>query len=427
MTGTGSPSTAIVEAAERLEAGDEPLALRDGAPLRFPPTPRAERARYAALVAGTRVAGRLRALRGERPSLGASGAPAAGMPALHQTTQTVRPWDAVSNDALAIQDLLRANGYRSELFAEHIDRRLAHRVRPIGELAAPAFAGDPVLAHVCVHAPRVYRVLAAHPGDLHLRFHSNTPASWFAGVSYGFELSARRGWEEMVALSRRTASAIADSAHNADEVRAVGVRDVTEVPILLADAPAPAAWIGGGGYAVSVGRIAPNKRIDFLLRTVAAYQRRFDPGFGLVLVGSDRGLERYAAACQDLERELGVRNVRWVGAVDEAEKQRLMAAADAYLCASDHEGFCVPLVEGFRMGLPVVARATSAVTGTCGEALAVDTDDPSFLAAVLRVVVEDAGLRAGLLEVQAREAERFDPDRVGRQVLDWAARHVTAP
>jgi len=104
-----------------------------------------------------------------------------------------------------------------------------------------------------------------------------------------------------------------------------------------------------------------------------------------------------------------------------------MAAADAYLCASDHEGFCVPIVESFRLGLPVVARATSAVTETCGDALAVGTDDPSFLAAVLRVVVEDADLRTRLLEVQAREAERFDPERVGRQVLDWAARHVTAP
>ena len=138
----------------------------------------------------------------------------------------------------------------------------------------------------------------------------------------------------------------------------------------------------------------------------------------LVTVITESTLER------DLERELGVRNVRWVGSVEEAEKLRLMAEADAYLCASDHEGFCVPIVESFRLGLPVVARATSAVTDTCGSALAVDTADPAFLANVLRVVVDDAELRTRLLETQHEEAKRFEPALVGEQVLAWARSHV---
>ncbi len=116
--------------------------------------------------------------------------------------------------------------------------------------------------------------------------------------------------------------------------------------------------------------------------------------------------------------------MRWVGSVEEAEKLRLMAAADVYLCTSDHEGFCVPIVESFRLGLPVVARATSAVTDTCGAALAVDTADPSLLADVLRVVVTDGGLRDQLVAVQRKEAKRFDPVVVGEQVLAWARTHV---
>jgi glycosyltransferase involved in cell wall biosynthesis len=203
--------------------------------------------------------------------------------------------------------------------------------------------------------------------------------------------------------------------------------DVTLVPILLAPAENPPVWTGGGGYAISVGRIAPNKRIDFLLRTVAAYQQLHDPDFGLVLVGSDRGLERYGAACRDLERELGVRNVRWVGSVEEVVKLRLMAEADAYLCASDHEGFCVPIVESFRLGLPVVARATSAVTDTCGSALAVGTADPAFLSIVLRVVVDDADLRARLIATQHEEARRFEPGLVGEKVLAWGRGHARLP
>ncbi len=336
----------------------------------------------------------------------------------------MRPWDAISNDTLAIQDLLRRNGFRSEIFAEHIDPSLRDRVRSIDVFSDVTRPEDNVLVHGCVHSPRLMRMLEDHPGARHVRFHSNTPPEWFKGISYGFELSARKGWEEMTRLSRRCVSAIADSAHNVREIREVGMTDVTLVPILLAPAEDPPAWTGGGGYAISVGRIAPNKRIDFLLRTVAAYQQLHDPDFGLVLVGSDRGLERYGAACRDLERELGVRNVKWVGSVEEAEKLRLMAEADAYLCASDHEGFCVPIVESFRLGLPVVARATSAVTDTCGAALAVDTSDPAFLANVMRVVVSDAGLRTRLIATQDLEAKRFDPALVGEQVLAWAHAHV---
>ena len=403
-----------------------PVAFRDGNPLTFPPLAMRERVEYRAVVAATYAANRLREARqraGVEHSVPARGIEGASSPAMHQTVQTMRPWDAISNDALAIQHLLRCNGFRSEIFAEHIDAALRDRVRSINQLADPPYDADPVLAHVCVHAPRVTRALKARPGALHLRFHSNTPPQWFRGISYGFELSARKGWEEMLELSRRSISAIADSAHNEREVRDAGMAEVAVVPILLAPSEDPPTWRGGGGYAISIGRIAPNKRIDFLLRTTAAYQAAHDPDFGLVLVGSDRGLERYGEACRELERELGVRNVRWVGSVEEAEKLRLMADADAYLCASDHEGFCVPIVESFRLGLPVVARATSAVTDTCGDALAIDTDDPSFLADAMRVVVTDAELRGRLIDVQNAEARRFDPAAVGEQVLAWARAH----
>ncbi|MBM3694295.1 MAG: glycosyltransferase [Actinobacteria bacterium] len=436
MDARPGPTSEILQRAADLRADAADPVLRDGAPLAFPPLSTATVLRTKAVTALTLAANLAREAR-SRLGAGRGGAVtsdsstdmhAPELPVgrvLHQALHTIRPFDAVSNDALALQALLQAQGYRSEIFAEHIDASLRDRVRTLDRLGS--VDGEPLVYHVCTQAPRVVEPLVHRSGPLLLRHHNITPPSWFDGISAGHAAACRGARAELDRLARVARAGTGDSGYNADELRALGMRDVEVVPILLAEAAGAPAWTGGGGYAVTVGRVAPNKRIDFALRTVAAYQRAYDLGFGLVIVGSERGMERYAEACRDLARELGVRNVQWTGPVDEAEKQRLMAEADAYLCASDHEGFCVPLVESFRMGLPVVARATSAVTGTCGDALAVDTDDPSFLAAVLRVVVEDADLRARLLEVQAREAERFDPERVGRQVLDWAARHVTAP
>ena len=284
-----------------------------------------------------------------------------------------------------------------------------------------------MLDHVCVQAPRLTRILEQRPGSLHLRFHSNTPPEWFVGISAGFEVSARQGWAGMKRMSRYATSAIADSAHNVAEAQSAGIKDVILVPIVLEPAvEGTGRASGGGGYAVIVARTAPNKRLDFSIRTIAAYQRAYDRNFGLVIIGSDRGFERYAEACRALVDELGVCNVRWPGLVDEEEKLDLLRNADAYLCTSDHEGFCVPIVESFRIGLPVVARATSAVTDTCGEALAVNTDDPSYLADVLRVVVTDAELREELIRVQDEEAKRFDPDVVGQQFLAWVHTHTAS-
>ena len=397
----------IVDAAQGLREADAPAELRIGEPIAFAPLPRRAFVEMQGLVALTRAAGIARSVRASaeariRRSVEVVGIEVpVGKPALHQAIQSIRPFDAVSNDALAIQALLREHGYFSEIFAENIHPSLRGVVHSIDRLLDPNVRNAPVLNHVCVKAPRLTRILKQRPGALHLRLHSNTPPEWFVGVSAGFEVSARQGWSEMAQMSRYAISAIADSAHNAHEVLSVGRAR------------------GGGGYAVIVARTAPNKRLDFSIRTIAAYQRAYDSNFGLIIIGSEGGLERYADACRALVDELGVRNVRWTGIVEEAEKLDLLRNADAYLCTSDHEGFCVPIVESFRIGLPVVARATSAVTDTCGEALAVDTDDPSYLADVLRVVVTDAELRSELIGVQEEEAKRFDPAVVGQQFLAW--------
>ena len=336
------------------------------------------------------------------------------------------PFDAVSNDALALQELLRTNGFVSDIFAEHIHTSLRNRVRTLDQLSDPAVDRLPMLYHVCAFAPRVVRVISRRAGPLYLRHHNITPAEWFVGISAGHEAACRGARDELQGLSRIARGGIADSAYNAQDLTDLGMRDVVVVPVLIAAAVDIAGSAETGGtYAITIGRIAPNKRIDLAIRTIVAYQRAFDPDFGLVIVGSDRGMERYAHACRDLATQLGARNITWAGAVEEHEKLRYLRGAAAYLCTSDHEGFCVPIVESFRVGLPVVARATSAVSGTCGRGLAVPTDDSSFVADVLHVVMTDSSLRARLVATQYQEAARFDPAVVGAQLLEWVG-SVTA-
>ena len=58
---------------------------------------------------------------------------------------------------------------------------------------------------------------------------------------------------------------------------------------------------------------------------------------------------------------IGARDVHLVGHVSNEELTAYYELADVFVCASEHEGFCVPLVESFHMGVPVLAYAATAV------------------------------------------------------------------
>jgi glycosyltransferase involved in cell wall biosynthesis len=193
---------------------------------------------------------------------------------------------------------------------------------------------------------------------------------------------------------------------------------VEVVPILLPERPLPAPTPrrAGSPLIVTVGRIAPHKRIDEVLRVFACYRRGCAPGAELAIVGSDTGFAPYARACRALAARLGIADaVRFTGVVTEEEKAAVLAGASAYLACTEHEGFCVPLVEAMRAGLPIVARAEAAVPETVGAGgIVVATRDHAVLAELLHAVADHPTARAA----SRREAGRYEPAAVGRALVD---------
>ena len=117
-----------------------------------------------------------------------------------------------------------------------------------------------------------------------------------------------------------------------------------------------------------VGRMIPNKRIENVIRSFHAYQQRFNPRSRLLLVGSHGGFEKYLTMLHQLVATLGVSDVHFSGHVSNEELTAYYEAADVFLCASEHEGFCVPLVEAMAADVPVLAYAAGAVPETLGGA-----------------------------------------------------------
>ena len=152
-----------------------------------------------------------------------------------------------------------------------------------------------------------------------------------------------------------------------------------------------------------VGRVIPNKKIDDLVRAFAVFQRWLQPRSRLLLVGDTRGFERYFDRLQELVRELRVDEVVFTGQVDDQELYAYYRAADAFLCLSEHEGFCVPLQEAMHFGVPVVAYEAGAVRETLhGGGLLLQDKSPRLVAEVLDRVTHGGELRRAVMASQAR-------------------------
>jgi glycosyltransferase involved in cell wall biosynthesis len=182
-----------------------------------------------------------------------------------------------------------------------------------------------------------------------------------------------------------------------------------------------------------VGRIVPNKKIDQLVRIFHAYKTRINPRSRLLLVGAYSGLETYLASVNGLIASLGVTDVHFAGHVTDEELIAYYDVADLFLCASEHEGFCVPLMEAFYKQIPVVALAATAVPATMdGGGVLYEDRDPFRVAALIDAVLSDGTLYDRVIASQdaavARLAARDFPGLLLRFVEQTlASPRATAP
>jgi glycosyltransferase involved in cell wall biosynthesis len=155
-----------------------------------------------------------------------------------------------------------------------------------------------------------------------------------------------------------------------------------------------------------VGRVLPNKRFEDLIKVFCIYQRYIDPDSRLLLVGESHGFERYFDALMRLVDDLALEDVVFTGHVDTDDLVAYYMVADVFLSMSEHEGFCAPLLEAFRSGLPVMAFDAGAVAETLGGA-GVLVREKRFeeIAEMAHLLVHDENLRR---QVVQRQFEALD-------------------
>lgn len=338
------------------------------------------------------------------------------------------PGDAQFQLATAVRRWLLAAGYDSEVLAAHVEAAARGQAIPYSDWGA--LKPEDVLVYHFGLSGEATKISLAHArrgGPLVLYFHSFTPPEYFRyenPIVYAALLAAG---EAVRGLKDATLLAIADSGFGAQQLRAVGYPKVEVVSPVVLDqqwdaAPDPHVlqrFADGSVNILYVGRIAPNKRQEDLIKTFY-YYRRINPGSRLLLVGDPGTTMTYQRWLEDLACLLGLKEMHFCGHVSQAALKAYYQVADVFVSMSEHEGFGVPLVESMHMDVPVVAYASSAVPETLGGAgvLVTERDLPA-VAELVALIVEDAELRESILEGQRRRVRAFEEEAIRRRF--WLA------
>ena len=340
---------------------------------------------------------------------------------INQWVPAAHRGDAIGDSARHVRDLLRRQGHQSDLFALTMDDELRGDVRPFGDEAARA--GDVTIFHFALPSPMT-EAFASLRGARVLQYHNITPASFFAPYDPQLFRLAAFGRRELRSLVGRVDLALGDSEFNRRELEEVGFDRTGVFPIAvnltrLTDAPRRPALekilADGLINILFVGRIVPNKRIEDHIRLAEVYKRYVDSYYRFIFVGRYDGIPRYYAQVQALISEYRMLPDRFwfTGPVPDEDLAAFYRWADVYVSLSEHEGFCVPLVEALAADVPVLAYAAGAVPETLnGAGILFSPKDLELAAETMGMLVYDRPVREGVLAGQRRRLLDFAPDRI---------------
>jgi len=334
---------------------------------------------------------------------------------VHQVLATLGYGDAIGHEVLGIQRVLRDAGYDSEIFVETADRRLEHLTTDYRDMVG-AIGPEDVLIHHFSIGSRASRTAYALPGRMALVYHNITPPEYFLGVHKDLVKLCFRGRRELTAYIARCELALGDSEYNRQELEELGFPRTGVLPVvpdfthldLQPDTMTSDAFDDGWTNVMFVGRVIPNKKFEDVIRAFHVYRTRHNPRSRLLLVGSYGGFEKYLAMLHALVARLGTPDVHFLGHVSNEELTALYEVADLFLCASEHEGFCVPLIESFYKRVPVLAYAATAVPATMdGGGVLYETKDPFEVARLMDAILDDADVEDGVVASQDAALERL--------------------
>ena len=338
-----------------------------------------------------------------------------------QTLPVLAYGDAVGNDTVTLKKGLIEMGYKTEIYAGHVDHRYGDDMAKTFNKMPAVKPDDIVIHHMAIGDPCNMKIAKLKCKKV-LIYHNITPPELIEAYNAPAAQGCRIGLDELKKMADKFDYAIADSEFNKQDLIRAGFKCKIDVlPILIAfkdyeTTPAQKVidnYNDGVTNILFTGRIASNKCQEDVIRSFALYQKYYNPNSRLFLVGNENGFENYKRRLQTFTKALGVKNVIFTGHIKFNEILAYYRLADVFLCQSEHEGFCVPLVEAMFFKVPVIAFDSTAVPETLGAGgIVLKEKNCLETAGVIDRLVKDEELRKTIIENQQERLADFEHKKI---------------
>ena len=333
-----------------------------------------------------------------------------------QLVPTFHRGDAIGDTAFQMRDFFRSQGFASGIYCLECDEGLEAEAGPFVEFPAPG-PGDVTILHFALPSPLTQGFARLKSRKI-LVYHNITPEGFFAPFNTEMARICRLGREELASLAPVVDLALADSEYNRRELPDLGYRKTGVLPLVIdfKKYARPMSSFVHGLYRddrtniLFVGRVAPNKRIEDLIRTTFYFKKYISPLVRLIVVGKTSSLPTYYESLVLMADEffLNPEEIVFTGHVSDEEMFALYRASDVFLSMSEHEGFCLPLIESMVFDLPIIAYNSTAVPFTLEEAgVLINAKSLDMVGELVDRAAHDIELRRRIIEGQRARLERF--------------------
>jgi glycosyltransferase involved in cell wall biosynthesis len=330
---------------------------------------------------------------------------------IHQILPTISTGDAIGNEVLEIKRALNEWGYKSEIYAQNIHPKVnAKKYKDYRKVSSE----DNILIFHFSIGSEVSDFVSSLPDRKIMIYHNVTPPEYFSGVNELLVKLLKNARNEIQSLVGHVDLAVGDSEFNQLELQEMGFKNTDVLPIILdfEKLSSPNNKLiqkFDDDYVniIFVGKLAPHKKQDDVLK-IYYYYKRINPRSRLFLVGGYEGCESYYNYLQELIQYLELEDVHLTGKVDFHDLISYYQLADFFVCMSEHEGFCVPIIESMYFGIPIIAFNSTAIPYTLkGTGILVNKKKYNEIAELIHILNENDRIRKSIIKKQNSRLNYF--------------------
>lgn len=344
--------------------------------------------------------------------------------AVHQFLPSLMMADAISNHARLLRNFFIGLGYSSSIYTSDADKESEKERLPYTAYAPDK--SDAVFYHHSIGC-FMTEYLALLDCTKILIYHNITPPAFFERYNREMTYIVRKGRSDLVALKGQFVASLCDSVYNMRELEQIGYSNLYTIPISFDDGrldidPDESILKSYNDQDINmlhVGRIVPNKRITDLIKTFFYYHKYINKCSRLFIVGEiNPAFNVYIKEVQFLIDYLGLNDkVVMPGKVSDSQLRSYYELAHIYMSMSEHEGFCVPLLEAMHHKIPIVAYKSTGITELLnGAGILFTKKDYPRIAELVHIAVTDDTLRKELIEAQFKRLLFFSPESIKQKL-----------